>query len=119
MLMWGDRLLDARALGYLKWEAATNGTERAIDLVPKDIVVCDWHYEKSARYLSVPYLASKGFRVWPCGWQPLEATKAFSDFARETRSPRVLGYLSSTWGKVKVEDIADWPPVREVLPDWK
>ena len=34
MLLWGDRLLDARALGYSRDEAAANGTHRAIDLIP-------------------------------------------------------------------------------------
>ena len=119
MLMWGDRLLDSKALGYSKWEAAQNGTQGAVDLVPKDIIQCDWHYEKRTNYPSVPFFLEKGFRVWPSGWQPLEATKAFSAFAREQNHPRMLGYLCTTWGKAKIPDAADWPPIKEVLPGWK
>jgi len=111
--------LDAKALGYSMWEAATNGTPGAIDLIPKDIIVCDWHYEKQESYPSVPLLLGKGFRVWPCGWQALEATRAFSAFARRTKSPLLIGYLCSTWGKVKVDDMADWAPIVDVLPNWK
>lgn len=119
MLMWGDRLLDAKALGYSKWEASANHTQGAIDLVPKDIIVCDWHYEKQSEYLSVPWLLEKGFRVWPSGWQPLAAAQAFSAYARAQRNPRMLGYLATTWGKVRIPETADWPPVAEVLKEWK
>jgi len=119
MLMWGDRLLDARAEGYSEWEAATNGTPPAIDLIPKDIIICDWHYEKRADYPSVPVLLNKGFRVWPSGWQPLEGAQALSAFSRQQKNPRLVGYLCTTWGKVKVGDVADWPPLIEPLRDWK
>jgi hypothetical protein len=61
----------------------------------------------------------KGFRVWPSGWQPLEASVAFSAFSREQKNPRLIGYLCTTWGKVKVPDLAEWPPITEVLPKWK
>lgn len=119
MLMWGDRLLDSKALKYSEWEASRNNTQRAIDLVSKDIIVCDWHYEKRDAYPSVPLLLSKGFRVWPSGWQPLEAAKAFSQYARQEKNPRMLGYLCTTWGKVKIPQAADWPPLADVLAEWK
>ena len=119
MLMWGDRLLDANALKYSEWEAARNGTQGAVDLVPKDIIICDWHYGKQGDYPSVPFLLGKGFRVWPSGWQPLEANKAFSAFVRRQKDPRMLGYLCTTWGKVKIPQMADWPPIVEVLREWE
>src|SRR5437763_12527686 len=58
MLMWSDRLLNASATGFSEWEAAKNGTDRAIDLVPKDIILCDWHYEKREDYPSIPIFVS-------------------------------------------------------------
>jgi hypothetical protein len=119
ILIWGDRLLDAKGLGYSLWEAATNRTQQAADLIPKDIIVCDWHYGKKTDYPSIPFLLEKGFRVWPSGWQPLEATEAFSAFSRQQKNPRLVGYLCTTWGKVKVPDLAQWPPITEVLPKWK
>jgi hypothetical protein len=119
MLMWGDRLLPSKTLGYSEWEASRNGTEGAADLIPKDIIICDWHYEKRAQYPSVPLLMERGFRVWPSGWQPLEASKAFSAFARQQRSPRMLGYLCTTWGKVRIPEAVSWPPISEVMQEWK
>ncbi|MDB6112202.1 MAG: glycoside hydrolase, partial [Pedosphaera sp.] len=119
MLMWADRLLDAKKLGLSKWEAADNGTQGAIDLIPKDIIMCDWHYEKQSSYPSVPLLLEKGFRVWPSGWQPLDATLAFSAFAREQNNERLVGYLCTTWGKTKIGTAAQWPPITEPLREWK
>ena len=46
MLMWGDRLLDDKQMHYGKWESSANGTAAAIDRIPKDIILCDWHYER-------------------------------------------------------------------------
>lgn len=119
MLMWGDRLLPANTLKYSEWEASKNHTEGALDLIPKDIIMCDWHYGKQAEYPSVPWFLGKGFRVWPSGWQPLEATQAFSAYAHSQKNRNMLGYLCTTWGKVSVQNAADWPPITEVLPTWK
>ncbi|MDR3456019.1 MAG: family 20 glycosylhydrolase [Verrucomicrobiae bacterium] len=121
MFMWGDRLLDARKTGYSQWEASRIGTAGAIDLIPTNIVICDWHYGKRAAYPSVPLFLQKGFRVWPAGFQPLEASRAFSDYAQKLRAqnPRVMGYLCTTWTLGKPETVADWPPAKEILKDWK
>ncbi len=119
MLMWGDRLLDATAMKGGEWEYAKNGTAGAVDLIPKDIIICDWHYGKQASYPSVPFLLAKGFRVWPASWQPLAGAKAFSSFSRTQKDPRLLGFLCTTWGKVTIATAAEWPPIVEVLADWK
>ncbi len=54
MMMWADRLLDGQATGYGLWEASMNGTNAAIDMIPKDIIMCDWHYEPKYRLQSTP-----------------------------------------------------------------
>lgn len=98
MLIWGDRLLDGKATGYGEWEASTNGTHTAIDRIPKDIVVCDWHYEPRESYPSLEILQKKGFRVWPSGWRNEAATLAFLEDSRRKTSPRMMGHLFTTWG---------------------
>ena len=120
MLMWGDRLLDAQTMHYGRWESATNGTAPAVDWIPKDIIICDWHYLAQTNYPSVPFLLSNGFRVWPAGFQPAEAAKAFSDFSLEQRreNHRVIGYLATTWSRVKIVDLTAWQPITENLPNW-
>ena len=119
MYMWADRLLDDKKMGYGEWESSRNGTAGAVDLIPKDIVLCDWHYELRTNYPSVPFLVGKGFRVWPAGWKALPATQAFSKFSRQQHSKRVVGYLCTTWGAVRIPALAEWPPLVEVMNDWK
>jgi len=119
LLMWGDRLLDSKQLGFSEWEASRNNTQGAAALIPKDVIMCDWHYEKQPEYRSIPFLLKEGFRVWPSGWQPLEAAQAFSAYARQQNDPRLLGYLCTTWGKVKIPQAAEWPPAKDVLTEWK
>ncbi|MBI1368210.1 MAG: family 20 glycosylhydrolase [Planctomycetes bacterium] len=111
MLMWGDRLLDAAATGYGEWEASANGTSAAIDRIPKDIVMCDWHYGKRATYPSISIFMDKGFRVWPAGWKDAEAAKALAADARQHEGPGMMGYLCTTWAAVKFEKLPAWGPM--------
>ena len=103
MLMWGDRLLDDREMGYGQWEASRNGTAPAIDLIPKDIIQCDWHYELRDDYPSVRYFQQKGFRVWPSSWKNVEAALALLDCARREATEKMIGHLCTTW--VGAEDL--------------
>lgn len=69
VMMWGDRLLDAEKFGYDNWEADTFGTHRAINDLPKDIIVLDWHYDEREKGFPTPlYLMEHGFRVMPACW---------------------------------------------------
>jgi hypothetical protein len=45
--IWGDRLIDGKTTGMGMWEASENDTYRAIDMISKDVVICDWHYERA------------------------------------------------------------------------
>ena len=48
--IWGDRLIDGKTTGIGLWEASYNNTHRAIDMIPKDMVINDWHYERPDRH---------------------------------------------------------------------
>jgi hypothetical protein len=99
MLMWADRLLDDKKFGYGKWEASRNGTAAAINRIPKDIILCDWHYETRANgYPSVAYFQEQGFRVLPSTWHNKEAALAMLREARAGATPRMIGHLCTTWG---------------------
>jgi hypothetical protein len=114
MLMWADRLIDGKKYDLGEWEASTNGTAAAIDLIPKDIIVCPWHYELRGDYPSVPMFIGKGFRVLPAGWKDLQATKGLIEFSRLHADPKLLGHLFTTWG-VKKDALVDFPPLVEGL----
>lgn len=97
MLMWGDRLIDADELGYSEWEASRNGTAPAIDMIPRDIIMCDWHYGRGEEYRSVPYFLKKGFRVLPSSWRDTDAALALLRYSRRHGTERMLGHMCTTW----------------------
>lgn len=100
--IWGDRLLDGVTTGLGEWEASTNGTARAIELIPKDVFICDWHYERAD--LSPVYFAMKGFPVATCPWnRPKIALQQLQDQIQwRQQSPRVMkerfqGVIQTVW----------------------
>ena len=101
--MWGDRLIDGATTGIGKWEASMNRTHRAIDLIPRDVVICDWHYESTPP--TAGYFALKGFDVILCSWnQPAVAREQAEHVVRlraeNASSPigtRVLGVMATVW----------------------
>ena len=119
MLMWADRLLDGAATGYGLWEASMNGTHPAIDMIPKDIILCDWHYErkyplqqtKSSTFPSVRFFIDKGFRVLPTSFKDVKAARMLLDQSLAIPSERMLGHLSTIWSAPEAGKTAKWPPL--------
>jgi hypothetical protein len=97
MLMWGDRLLDKEETGYHSFESSANGTAPAIDAIPTDIIICDWHYMRRPDYPSVRQFQERGFRVWPSGWKSPTASMAFIEIAQRDDQGLVIGHLCTTW----------------------
>jgi hypothetical protein len=103
MWMWGDRLLDGETTGVGKWEGSVNKTFPAIQLVPKDIMICDWHYENAVP--TTAHFAIEGFPVLACPWRradvalaQLEEIRSVRAHATETVAKRMQGVLQTTWG---------------------
>jgi len=97
MLVWGDRLLDAAKFSYGTWEASKTGSHRAIGRIPKDIVVCDWHYGKREDYPSVRFFQEQGFRVLPSTWNNPDGGVALIRCSRKDATPKMLGTLFTGW----------------------
>ena len=102
LMIWGDRLLDGRTTGLGEWEASYNYTWRAIDLIPKDVFICDWHYERAD--LTGVYFATKGLPVATCGYRdPTVCEQQIRDMVRfrKQSSPetaeRLQGYIHTVW----------------------
>ena len=117
MLMWADRLIDGKQLQLGEWEASQAGTAPAADLIPKDIILCPWHYSKKDAYPSIPYLTGKGFRVLPSSWEDVAGTAALIEYCRAQRDdPKIIGHIFTTWSVVKVANLATFPPLVTGLP---
>jgi hypothetical protein len=100
MLMWADRLIDGEQFDIGEWEASKVGTAPAVDKIPKDIILCPWHYEPRQAYESVPMFMEKGFRVLPASWKNTDATLALIRYARDHQSEgRLVGHIFTTWSQ--------------------
>jgi hypothetical protein len=103
--IWGDRLIDGKTTGMGMWEASLNNTYRAVDLIPKDVVICDWHYERADQ--TPVYFAMKGFRVVTCPWNRPEVAVIQADDMMRFRKhstpemmERFAGMVQTVWSSV-------------------
>ncbi|HYM05172.1 MAG TPA: family 20 glycosylhydrolase [Terriglobales bacterium] len=102
MWMWGDRFLNGDVSGMGKWEASLINTQAAIHAVPKDIMICDWHYQNAVPTAGL--FAIEGFNVVSAPWRQtnvalaqLELIRSVRANANETIAPRMQGVLQTTW----------------------
>lgn len=103
VIMWGD-MLDP----YWNGSALKKNTYKAVDLLPKDLIVADWRYActDSFRYdsrmelfPSVGEFIKKGFRVWPASWDNVKASAdlVWTGNIEQAKNGRVMGHLYTTW----------------------
>jgi len=102
MWMWGDRFLNGDVSGLGKWEASVINTQSAIDAVPKDIVIADWHYDQAVP--TAAFFAIEGFNVVSSPWRKANVALAQLDLIRSVRAnanesiaQRMQGVLETTW----------------------
>lgn len=104
--IWGDRLIDGKTTGIGEWEGSYNNTYRAVDLIPKDVVICDWHYERADQ--TAVYFAMKGLRVITCPWRrsapalgQVDDMVRFRNVSTTEMKPRFLGIMETNWGSTQ------------------
>ncbi len=100
--IWGDRLIDGKTTGIGEWEASYNNTYRAIDMIPKEVIICDWHYERADK--TPVYFAMKGLNVITCPWnRPAVAIQQTNDMinfrktATKEMQPHFYGMMQTVW----------------------
>ena len=104
--IWGDRLIDGKTTGIGLWEGSYNNTHRAIDMIPKDVVICDWHYERPDP--TAVLFAAKGLRVVTCPWRTpaiaVEQEKNMRSYisgATKEMKPKYLGMVQTVWNSAE------------------
>ena len=107
-MIWHDMLLergDPRWKGFVA--CGTSETAKLADLLPKDVVICDWQYSygdmKEVRmdWPTMAYLEGKGFPVAGCPWLNFNAMKPMADFLARTGG---FGYIQTTWHHLRGYD---------------
>lgn len=105
--IWGDRLIDGASTGIGMWEASMNNTYPAIDMIPKDVMICDWHYERADK--TAVYFAMKGFNVVTCPWRDpslaliqLQDMIAFRKQSTDEMKGRFEGMIQTVWSGPRI-----------------
>jgi hypothetical protein len=100
--IWGDRLIDGKTTGIGMWEGSYNNTWRAVDMIPKDVMICDWHYERPDQ--TAVYFAMKGLKVVTCPWRTPKHALAqtddmvkFRNTATKEMKERFQGMMQTVW----------------------
>ena len=91
MCMWGDQLLVEHGGGPPFF------TAKALEVIPRDILVFDWHYGESSEFPSVAFFQEKGFEVLGCGWYEPSNVMNFSDVCFREKA---LGYSGTSWWRI-------------------
>jgi len=104
--MWGDRLIDGKTTGIGLWEGSYNNTHRAINMIPKDVVICDWHYERPDP--TAVLFAANGLPVVTCPWKNIEVALEQEQMMRDLiegatteMKPKYKGMLQTVWGSAE------------------
>jgi hypothetical protein len=102
--IWGDRLIDGAATGVGMWEGSMNNTYSAINMIPKDVLICDWHYERADK--TAPNFAKNGFNVVTCPWTDpalalvqLKDMMGFRDSANKHTKRHYKGMMQTVWSR--------------------
>ena len=82
---------------YDEWESSDNGTSEALNAISRDIVVCDWHYNKYESYKSIDILYEKCFEIMVSPWREKENAEAFLNYAKAHDCGHIKGLLTTTW----------------------
>ncbi len=92
-IIWGD-MITPMAYSSLNNNGKEGDIYRAIDLLPKDLMITDWHYYDTEDFRSVEYFVGRGMEVWGASWFHARSMGAFT---RHCRDHGAAGMLWTTW----------------------
>lgn len=104
--MWGDMFLNQNSDAYsgmFRWSLHGNQAyAQLIDEIPKDIVICDWHYwDNQKEFPSVDFFTEHGFKVVGATWRKTNTIKNFSKYVYKRRNKKAIGMMATTWWTIR------------------
>ena len=100
--IWGDRMIDGKTTGIGEWAASMNNTHRSIDMIPKDVVINDWQYNRPNP--TAVLFALKGFKVTTCPYAQAEVAKVqvqmmvdLKKYATKATQDNYYGMMQTVW----------------------
>ena len=110
--MWGDMLLSGQELPSMR-RAALLGDAPGYGAnirkrIPKDIVICDWHYRDiGVNFGSIDLLVNDGFSVIGVTWKEDRNIADFSDYAAKHGASGMMATLWQYARSARDRDLAD------------
>lgn len=101
--MWGDMFLQKQRYPHL-FQQDLHGTPAyaaLLDSIPKDVVLCDWHYYgDQTSFFSASAFARAGHQVLGATWKNPVTIGNFSRYIADL-GPHGLGMIATTWSPVQ------------------
>ena len=103
-MIWHDMLLRSGDPRWMGFEA--NGSPETVallDTLPKDVIICDWHYGAArgdGQYPTLDHFRAHGFETMTCPWDDLGGIAAQCGYARR----RGMGVICTTWHHLATYD---------------
>ncbi len=104
-MMWHDMLLDSKDKRWKGFVTQGNKeTSKMINMLPKDIVICDWQYsygnmnEVRNEWPTIKYFKDNGFLVAGCPWMNYKTMKPMADFIVANKC---FGFIETTWHRLR------------------
>ena len=108
MMMWGDHLFHEFASDHARLDHEAF-SEKILDRIPKDIIICDWHYQPAVPTSGLDHFLKKGFQVLCCPavsaagmlnhprqWN-IDNLRNFAAIAAEREGKGVIGSIATVW----------------------
>lgn len=93
-MMWGDLLLRPGEAPDAAHGGEPHDFARARERLPRDVIICDWHYGTFEQYPSLSLFKSEGFDViGACWFNPQNIAR----LSRAARQAQAWGLLQTTW----------------------
>ena len=100
--IWGDRMIDGESTKLGMWEGSKNDTYRSIDMINRNVIINDWHYESAPQTAAL--FAEKGYDVMMCPWRKADVAKkqvsdykAFKKTATAKTGKHYRGFIQTVW----------------------
>ena len=112
--MWGDMLLGKEEFPEMcqKHLHGFNGYVLLRNEIPKNIIICDWHYfDQQESFPSAKDFADRGYKVLGATWKSTKTTRNFSNYVKNI-GPNGGGMIATTWFHVQKKQ---WKIVEKII----
>lgn len=113
--MWGDMLIAPDEFPEMldrHLHGGANGYAQIRSKIPKDVVICDWHYfDKQPEFPSSQAFAASGHKVLGATWKNAETTQNFSRYIANMPA-NGEGMIATTWFHVQRQE---WDLVSNII----